>query len=90
MRAGVPYVYGAVNGWVAQAAVSLPGDRLVETIYPEGAVLKNKSVLSFSPPALCASMQVSLCVKLLLGRPVETGRVFYFDLLNLEYETIPL
>ena len=58
MRAGVPYVYGAVNGWVAQAAVSLPGDRLVETIYPEGAVLKNKSVLSF-PPALCASMQVS-------------------------------
>ena len=89
MRAGVPYVYGAVNGWVAQAAVSLPGDRLVETIYPEGAVLKNKSVLS-CPPALCASMQVFLCVKLLLGRPVETGRVFYFDLLNLEYETIPL
>ena len=35
-------------------------------------------------------MQVSLCVKLLLGRPVETGRVFYFHLLNLEYETIPL
>ena len=35
-------------------------------------------------------MQVFLCVKLLLGRPVETGRVFYFDLLNLEYETIPL
>lgn len=89
MRAGVSYVYGAVNGWVAQAAVSLPGDRLVETIYPEGAVLKKKSVLSFSP-ALCASMQVSLCVKLLLGRPVETGRVFYFHLLNLEYETIPL
>lgn len=89
MRDGVSYVYGAVNGWVAQAAVSLPGDRLVETIYPEGAVLKNKSVLSI-PPALCASMQVSLCVKLLLGRPVETGRVFYFDLLNLEYETIPL
>ena len=89
MRAGVPYVYGAVNGWVAQAAVSLPGDRLVETIYPEGAVLKNKSVLSF-PPALCASMKVFLGVKRLLGRPVETGRVFYFDLLNLEYETIPL
>lgn len=88
MRAGVPYVYGAVNGWVAQADVSLPGDRLVETIYPEGAVLK-KSVLSFTP-ALCASMQVSLCVKLLLGRPVESGRVFYFDLLNLEYKTIPL
>ena len=87
-RAGVPYIYGAVNGWVAQAAISMPGDRLVEKLYPEGSILKNKSVLSFTP-ALCASMQVSLCVKLLLGRPVETGTVFYFDLLNQEFETIP-
>ena len=87
-RAGIPYIYGAVNGWVAQAAVSMPGDRLIEALYPEGAVLKNKSVLSFTP-ALCASMQVSLCVKLLLGRPVETSTVFYFDLLNQEFETIP-
>lgn len=87
--AGIPYVYGAVNGWVAQAAVSMPGDRLVETLYPEGAVLKNKSVLSFTP-ALCASMQVALCAKLLLGRPVETGTLYYFDLLNQEFETIPM
>ena len=88
-RAGIPYIYGAVNGWVAQAAVSMPGDRLVETLYPEGAALKNKSVLSVTP-ALCASVQVSLCVKLLLGRPVETGTVYYFDLLNQEYEAIPM
>lgn len=88
-RSGIPYVYGAVSGWVAQAAVSMPGDGLVETLYPEGAVLKNKSVLSFTP-ALCASMQVALCVKLLLGRPVETGTVFYFDLLNQEFEAIPM
>lgn len=88
-RAGIPYIYGAVNGWVAQAAVSMPGDHLVERLYPEDAVLKNKSVLSFTP-ALCASMQVSLCVKLLLGRPVETGTLYYFDLLNQEFETIPM
>ena len=88
-RAGIPYVYGAVSGWVAQAAVSMPGDGLVEKLYPEGAVLKNKSVLSFTP-ALCASMQVALCVKLLLGRPVETGTVFYFDVLNQEFEAIPI
>lgn len=88
-RAGIPYVYGAVNGWVAQAAISMPGDRLVEKLYPEGAALKNKSVLSFTP-ALCAAMQVSLCVKLLLGRPVETDMVYYFDLLNQEFETIPM
>ena len=88
-RAGIPYIYGAVSGWVAQAAISMPGDHLVETLYPEGAALKNKSVLSFTP-ALCASMQVALCVKLLLGRPVETGTLYYYDLLNQEFETIPM
>lgn len=88
-RAGIPYIYGAVNGWVAQAAISMPGDHLVEKLYPEGSILKNKSVLSFTP-ALCASMQISLCVKLLTGRQVETGKLYYFDLLNQEYETIPI
>ena len=27
-EAGIPYIYGAISGWVAQAAVSLPGDDL--------------------------------------------------------------
>ena len=88
-RAGIPYIYGAVNGWVAQAAISMPGDHLVEMLYPEGAVIKNKSVLSFTP-ALCASMQVALCVKLLTGRMAETGTLYYFDLLNQEFESIPM
>lgn len=88
-KAKIPFIYGAVSGWVAQAAVSMPEDHLVETLYPEGVVLKNKSVLSFTP-ALCASIQVSLCVKLLTGRPVETGKLYYFDLLNQEFESIPI
>lgn len=88
-EAGIPYIYGAISGWVAQAAVSMPGDNLMEKLYPEGTVLRDKSVLSFTP-ALCASLQVSLCVKLLTGRPVETGAVYYFDLLNQEFETIPM
>jgi len=87
-KAGIPYVYGAISGWVAQAAVSMPGDHLMDLLYPEGTVLRDKSVLSFTP-ALCASLQVSLCIKLLTGRPVETGTVYYFDLLNLEFEAIP-
>lgn len=88
-NAGIPYIYGAVSGWVAQAAISMPGDCLMETLYPEDMILKDKSVLSFTP-ALCASMQVSLCVKLLTGRHVETGTIYYFDLLNQEFETIPM
>lgn len=84
----IPYIYGAIQGWVAQAAVSLPGDGLIEKLYPSETVLRDKSVLSFTP-ALCASLQSALCVKLLTGRPVQTGTVYYFDLLNQEFETIP-
>ena len=86
--AGIPYVYGAIQGWVVQAAVSVPGDGLIEALYPEEIEISDKSVLSFTP-ALCASLQTSLCVKYLVGRPVEAGTVYYFDLLNLEYEIIP-
>lgn len=87
--AGIPYVYGAISGWVAQAALCLPGDRLLETLYPDDSVIRDKSVLSFTP-ALCASVQVSLCVKLLTGRPAEHGVLYYYDLLHQEFETIPL
>ena len=88
-EAGIPYVYGAIQGWVAQAAVSMPGDHLMDTLFPEDVTIRDKSVLSFAP-ALCASMQTALCVKLLTGKPVETGTVYYCDLLNMEFETIPM
>jgi len=88
-RAGIPYIYGAIQGWVAQAAISLPGDRLIETLYPEDLILSDKSALSFTP-ALCAAMQISLCVRLLVGRPVESGTIYYFDLLHQEFETIAM
>ena len=77
-KAYIPYIYGAIQGWVAQAAISMPGDQLIDKLYPEEIEITDKSVLSFTP-ALCASMQVSLCIKLLLGRSVETGTVYYFD-----------
>ena len=86
---GIPYVYGAIHGWIAQAAIDMPGQRLIEKMYPQGATFKDKSSLSFTP-GLCASMQTALCVKLLVGRPVETGTIYYFDLLNQEFETIPM
>lgn len=88
-RAGLPLVYGAISGWVAQSALSLPGDKLVEKLYPEDTLVRDKSVLSFTP-ALCASMQAALCIKYLTGRQVEPGRIYYFDLLNQEFEIIPM
>ena len=67
----------------------MPGDGLVEMLFPEEIEIRDKSVLSFTP-ALCAAMQTSLCVKLLTGRPVAAGTVYCFDLLNQEFETIPM
>ena len=88
-KANIPYVYGAIQGWVAQAAVSMPGDNLIAKLFPEEVEIRDKSVLSFTP-ALCTSMQTALCINLLIGRSVETGTIYYFDLLNQEFETIPM
>lgn len=87
--AGIPYVYGAISGWVAQAALCMPGDDLIGKLYPDGVLIRDKSVLSFTP-ALCACVQAALCVKLLTGRPVEHGVLYYYDLLDQEFEAIAL
>ena len=88
-QAQIPYVYGAVGGWTAQAAICLPDDDLLEKLYLDDSAVTDKSVLSFTP-ALCAAMQVSLCVKWLTGRPVDTGKLHYADLLYEEYTQIPM
>lgn len=86
-NAGIPYIYGAISGWVAQAGISTSGDGLIDALYPDGVEIRDKSALSFTP-ALCASMQAALCVRLLCGRDVDTGKLYYSDLLNMEFETI--
>lgn len=88
-QSGVPYVFGAIQGWVLQAGIAMPGDHLMDVLYPQGTVVRSNSVLSFTP-AFCASMQVSMATRLLVGRPVKTGTVYYVDMLNHEFETIPL
>ena len=87
--AGIPYVYGAISGWVAQCAVSMPGDGLIERLFGAEPEITDKSVLSFTP-ALCAAAQCALCVKLLCGRDVQSGQIYYFDLLNMEFENISI
>jgi molybdopterin/thiamine biosynthesis adenylyltransferase len=85
----IPYIYGAIAGWVAQAAIYMPEDNWIEKLYPEDVVIKDKSALSFIP-ALCAAMQVSLCTRVLTGRAVQTGKLHYADLLYEEYEHFPM
>ena len=84
---GIPMIHGAICGWSAQAAVVMPGDDLIDRIYPEGTRLGSKTSLSFTPP-FCAALQVALCTRLLAGRPVETGRLYVADLLEMELESL--
>ena len=79
----VPLIHGAICGWNAQAAVIMPGDDLMERIYPKGAALTSKASLSFTP-AFCAALQTALCVRLLTGREIETGKLYVADLLDME------
>lgn len=86
-RQSIPYIYGAITAWTAQAAVSMPGDGFLDMLYPTDVAVKSKSSLSFTP-AFCAAMQVSLCVKMLCGRKVEAGKLYYADLSDMEFETL--
>lgn len=88
-NAGIPYIYGAISGWVAQAGISLAGDGLIDKLYPNDTVLTDKSVLSFTP-ALCAAMQTALCVRLLTNQRPEHGKVYYADLSDMEFEEISI
>lgn len=86
-EAGIPMIHGAICGWSAQAAVIMPGDDLIDRIYPEGVSLTSKTSLSFTPP-FCAALQTALCTRLLTGRPLETGRLYMADLQDMEMESI--
>ncbi len=84
---GIPYIFGAIGGWIAQAAISMPGDALIDILYPENGTATDRSSLSFTP-ALCASMQTALCIRLLTGQAVKTGVLYHFDLRYMEFDAI--
>ncbi len=86
-KENIPLIHGAICGWSAQAAVIMPSDDLIDRIYPEGARLNSKTSLSFTPP-FCAALQTALCTRLLTGRPLEAGRLYMADLLDMEMESI--
>ncbi|MBR4473927.1 MAG: HesA/MoeB/ThiF family protein [Oscillospiraceae bacterium] len=86
-EARIPLIHGAICGWSAQAAVVLPGDGMMDRIYPKGAALKSKASLSFTPP-FCAALQTALCVRLLTGREIEAGKLYVADLLDMEMERL--
>ena len=79
-RNNIPMVHGAIGGWIAQVAVIMPGDFILEKIYKEDD-LENKMGNPSFTPALAASIQVGEVIKLLLDKgEVLNNEVLYIDL----------
>ena len=77
----IPLIHGAMQDWLTQIAVVMPGDRTLERLY--GAFTPPPpSVPSFTP-AFCASLQVSETVKLLCGKEtLARGQILVYDLFD--------
>lgn len=80
---GIPMIYGAIRGWTAQCGIVLPGDGMIDRLYPDSIDLTDKSSLPCTA-ALCAAMQTALCIKLLCGKELEPGKLYMADLLDME------
>jgi len=79
-RNNIPMVHGAIGGWIAQVAVIMPGDFILDKIYKEDN-LENKMGNPSFTPALAASIQVGEVIKLLLKKgEVLNNEVLYIDL----------
>ena len=92
-RAGVPLVHGAIGGWLGQVCVILPGERLLDQIYPDASAEHGEEyeqgALAFTA-GMTAAAQAAEAVKLLLGKPGLRGELLVLDLLNGSFERLRL
>ena len=87
----IPIVHGAIGGWYGQVALVNPASGMLTALYGtrEAGIEKNLGNPTFTP-AVIASLMVSEGVKVLLGKPVREGGVFFVDLLTDTWEFVPL
>lgn len=87
---GVPLVHGAVEAWRAQISTVFPGDFTLSLLYPANREFEKPSVLPFAP-ALCASLQVSEAVKVLLNKKnILRKKLLTVDMKNCSFDIIDL
>lgn len=93
-RYQIPFVHGAILGWLLQVTVGLPGSRILHKIYKSAAADTNtdaghKSSLSFTPAA-CAALEIAEALKLLTGQESSlAGKLLLFNLQTMEQHLIP-
>lgn len=83
-------IHGAIGGWHGQLSVVRPEDEIIEKLYGGGFESDSKELgnPSFIPPVI-ASLEVTECVKVLLGKGSPLyGKLLAIDLLEEEFEVI--
>jgi molybdopterin/thiamine biosynthesis adenylyltransferase len=90
-RYAIPMVHGAIGGWYGQVAVVWPKSRLLTNLYAgkQEGIEKDLGNPPFTP-AVVASLMVTEGIKLLLGKKIKEDEVLFIDLLNNQWEKIPL
>ena len=90
-RLNIPIMHGAIGGWYGQVALVAPASGILTALYgtKEAGIEKNLGNPTFTP-AVIASLMVSEGIKVLLGKPVREGGVFFADLLADTWEFAPL
>lgn len=82
---GLTIVHGAISGWHGQVTVVPPGSDVFNTLYPLRANDAPKKGNPPFTPAVCASLQATEAVKLLIGKPTPlTGKLLLIDLRTME------
>ena len=92
-QCNIPLIHGAVCDWYGQAAVSMPGSRLLHTLYDscfDAADVISETNVSFTP-AVIAGIQSAETVKLLTGKSTPlANRVIFADLLSCSFEIMDI
>ena len=90
----IPFVHGAIAGWYGQVVTVYPGEDTMQKIYRSGSADKGVETQLGNPsftPAVIASLQVAEACKALLGKgELLRRKKLAIDLLNMEFEEIPL
>ncbi len=92
-KCNIPLIHGAVCDWYGQAAVSMPGSRLLHTLYDSAFDTSDvilETNVSFTP-AIIAGIQSSETVKLVTGKSSPlANRVLFADLLSYSFEIMDI
>ena len=92
-KADLPLIHGAVAGWRGQVCVVLPGEKLLDKLYPSQEMERGEEArqgtLSFTA-ATVGSIQASLAVNQLLGKMTWGKKVLLIDLQETQFQTIDL